>query len=158
VNLTSILEKGTLMHYTCANFPINKLLVFHWWLRVQNFLTITVSDAYWWLSKKHRCWSTLSRPGSGKTLWTRGGGHYGPPPWFVSFGVTKSPKLNLGTFLAPKNTWKAILDNFRFLSLVRPAKINKYYSRKNQNFINFEFLCCYAAQIKAENMHNSIWA
>ena len=46
-------------------------------------------------------------------LWTgRGvGGHDGAPSFF-SF-----PKLSLATVLAPKATWKAILDNFRFLSL-----------------------------------------
>ena len=37
--------------------------------------------------------------------------------WFFSFRATKSPKLNLGTFLALKSTLKAILDNLRFLSL-----------------------------------------
>ena len=42
--------------------------------------------------------------------------------WFFSFGVTKSPKLNLGTFLALKTTWKAILDNFRFLSLATKGR------------------------------------
>ena len=37
--------------------------------------------------------------------------------WFFSLGATKSPKLNLCTFLALKTTWKTILDNSRFLSL-----------------------------------------
>ena len=42
-------------------------------------------------------------PGLGKDVVTRGGGHYGPP-WFFGFGATKSPKLNLGTFLGLKTT------------------------------------------------------
>ena len=46
-----------------------------------------------------------------------GGAIMPPPPCFSSFGTTKSPKQNLGTFLVLKPTWKAILDNFRFLSL-----------------------------------------
>ena len=44
------------------------------------------------------------------------------PTWFFSFGANKSPKLNLGTFLALKTTWKAILDNFRFLSLAAKGR------------------------------------
>ena len=59
---------------------------------------------------------TLFYPGSGKTL-LPGGGHYGPP-WFFGFGATKSPKLNLGTFLGLKTTWEAILNIFRSLCLV----------------------------------------
>ena len=55
-------------------------------------------------------------PGLWKDVKARGG-HYGPPCFF-SFGATKSPKLNLGTFLALKTTWKAILNIFRSLSLV----------------------------------------
>ena len=38
------------------------------------------------------------------------GGHYGHPPHFISFLATKTPKLNLCTFLALKSTWKAILN------------------------------------------------
>ena len=49
------------------------------------------------------------------------------PPCFFGFGATKSPKLNLGTFLALKTTWKAILTIFRFLSLVaRGQQISIY--------------------------------
>ena len=51
-----------------------------------------------------------------KDVVTRGG-HYGPP-WFFGFGATKSPKLNLGTFLGLKTTWEAILNIFRSLCLV----------------------------------------
>ena len=60
---------------------------------------------------------TLSDSASGKTLWPGGGGIMAPPRFF-SFGPTKSPKLNFGTFLALKTTWKAILNISRFLSLV----------------------------------------
>ena len=56
------------------------------------------------------------RPSLWKDVVTRGS-HYAPPCFF-SFGATKSPKLNLGTFLALKTTWKAILNIFRSLSLV----------------------------------------
>ena len=59
---------------------------------------------------------TLSDLASGKTL--RPGGAIMAPPCFFSFGATKSPKLNLGTFFALKTTWKAILNIFRSLSLV----------------------------------------
>ena len=45
---------------------------------------------------------TLFYPGSEKTL-LPGRGHYGPPVFF-RLGATKSPKLNLGTFLALKTT------------------------------------------------------
>ena len=40
------------------------------------------------------------------------------PTCFFSFGATKSPKLNLGTFLGLKTTWEAILNIFRSLCLV----------------------------------------
>ena len=40
------------------------------------------------------------------------------PPWFFGSGATKSPKLNLGTFLGLKTTWEAILNIFRSLCLV----------------------------------------
>ena len=40
------------------------------------------------------------------------------PPCFFGFGAAKSTKLNLGTFLALKTTWKAILNIFWSLSLV----------------------------------------
>ena len=59
---------------------------------------------------------TLSYPSSGKTLLP--GGAIMAPPYFFGFGATKSPKLNLGTFLTLKTTWKAILNIFRSLSLV----------------------------------------
>ena len=39
------------------------------------------------------------------------------PILFFSFGDTISQKINFGTFLALKTTWKVILNNFRFLSL-----------------------------------------
>ena len=32
--------------------------------------------------------------------------------WFFSFGATKSPKLNLGTFLAQKNYLKSHFEHF----------------------------------------------
>ena len=60
---------------------------------------------------------TLFYPGSGKTL-LPGGGAIMAPPWFFGFGATKSPKLNLGTFLGLKTTWEAILNIFRSLCLV----------------------------------------
>ena len=47
--------------------------------------------------------------GGGEALW---------PPLFFCFGATKSPKVNLGTFLGLKTTWKAILNIFRSLCLV----------------------------------------
>ena len=56
-------------------------------------------------------------PGLWKDVMARGGAIMAPPRFF-SFGATKSPKLNLGTFLALKTTWKAILNIFRSLSLV----------------------------------------
>ena len=39
-----------------------------------------------------------------KDVVTLGGGALWPPPCFFGFGATKSPKLNLGTFLALKTT------------------------------------------------------
>ena len=86
------------------------------------------------------------------------GGHYGPPCFF-SFGATKSPKLNLGTFLALKTTWKAILNIFRSLSLVTRGpkisiaiilekfKIFKILSFKGVMYLKWK-----------ENMYNSNWA
>ena len=52
-----------------------------------------------------------------KDVVTRGGAIMAPPCFFGS-GAAKSTKLNLGTFLALKTTWKAILNIFRSLSLV----------------------------------------
>ena len=56
-------------------------------------------------------------PGLWKDVVTRGGAIMAPP-WFFGFGATKSPKLNLGTFLGLKTTWEAILNIFRSLCLV----------------------------------------
>ena len=55
-------------------------------------------------------------PGLWKDVVTGGGALW--PPWFFGFGATKSPKLNLGTFLGLKTTWEAILTIFRSLCLV----------------------------------------
>ena len=52
-------------------------------------------------------------------LWKNNVDQRGGPLWihsFFSFGATKSPKLNLETFLALRKTWKVSFDNFRFLS------------------------------------------
>ena len=78
-------------------------------------------------------------------------------PCFFSFWATKSPKPNLGTFLALTTTLKAILDNFRFLSLsAKDQQISMDITvEKNQNFKNFEFLWCNAPQMKADNMYSS---
>ena len=54
-------------------------------------------------------------PGLLKDIVDQGG--HDDPTCFFSFWDTKSQKLNLGTFLVLKTTWKAILDNSRFLSL-----------------------------------------
>ena len=44
------------------------------------------------------------------------------PILFFSFGDTISQKINFGTFLALKTTWKVILDNSRFLSLAKKGQ------------------------------------
>ena len=55
-----------------------------------------------WAEAFQPCSLTLFYPGSGKTLLP--GGAIMAPPWFFGFGDTKSPKLNLGTFLGLKTT------------------------------------------------------
>ena len=83
--------------------------------------------------------------------------------WFFSFRATKSPKLNLGTFLGPKATWKAILDNFRFLSLatkgwqismniiVEKFKISKILSFNGAMHLKWKLRTC-TIQIKLEKI------
>ena len=66
------------------------------------------------------------------------GGAIMAPPCFFGFGATKSPKLNLGTFLALKTTWKAILNIFRSLSLVaRGQQISKDTIVRNTKYSRF---------------------
>ena len=106
-----------------------------------------------WMFTNLNCYSTWSFvhssvrlvinpiwPGLWKDVKARGG-HYGPPRFF-SFGATKSPKLNLGTFLALKTTWKAILNIFRSLSLVaRGRQISTNSRKKKSKFWVSRVLC-----------------
>ena len=88
---------------------------------------------------------------------------YGPggaimaPPRFFSFWATKSPKLNLGTFLALNQPEKPLWTFLCFLQLSRQRlkKINGYYSRKVKNFKEFEYLQCNAREMKVKNIELS---
>ena len=83
--------------------------------------------------------------------------------WFFSFRATKSPKMNLCTFLALKTTWKVILDNFRFLSLatkgrqismditVEKSKISKISSFNDEMHLKRK-LRTYTIQIELEKI------
>ena len=83
--------------------------------------------------------------------------------WFFGFRATKSPKMNLGTFLALKTTWKAILDNFRFLSLatkgrqismditVEKSKISKILSFNGVMHLKWKLRTC-TIQIELEKI------
>jgi len=71
----------------------------------------------WQIKKEFKMALNPILPRLWKDVVTRGGAIMAPP-WFFGFGATKSPKLNLGTFLGLKTTWEAILNIFRSLCLV----------------------------------------
>ena len=78
-----------------------------------NIVILSKFDSIW---NAQISWFNPIWPGLWKDVKARGGAIMAPLRFF-SFGATKSPKLNLGTFLALKITWKDILDNFRLLVL-----------------------------------------
>ena len=92
---------------------------------------------------------------------TWGGGHYGPLLIFSSLRLPKA--LNLCTFLALKSTRKAILNSFRFLSLVTRGqqilvaitvekfKIFKILSFKGVMHVKWKLRTC-AIQIELEKV------
>ena len=92
------------LFYTRKGSSRSPLRDMSWDISVNSLMELTIHD---FVSL------TLFYPGSGMTLLPKGGGLC-----FFGFGSTKSPKLNLGTFLALKTTWKAILNIFGSLSLV----------------------------------------
>ena len=56
------------------------------------------------------------------------------------FGVTKSSKINVFTFLAKTLTWKAIFHNLSFHGLTKGRQNEvKYLRRKIKIFKSFEF-------------------
>ena len=83
--------------------------------------------------------------------------------WFFSFRGTKSPKLNLGSFLALKTSWKTIFDNFRLLSLatkgrqismditVEKSKISKILSFNGVMHLKWKLRTC-TIQIELEKI------
>ena len=98
---------------------------------------------------------TLFSPGSGKTL-LPGGGAIMAPLVFLLWGH-QIPKNEPWHIFGPKNYLRSHFEHFQvpLFSRQRAANFNQYYSRKIQNFQNFEFQGCYAPQMKAENMYNS---
>ena len=91
-----------------------------------------------------------------KDVVTRGGGHYGPPLFFRLWGCQKH-KTEPWHIFGTKNYLKSHIEHFQVpqFSRQRAENFNRYYSRKIQNFQNFEFQGCYAPETKAENMYNS---
>ena len=97
-----------------------------------------------------------------KDVVTRGGAIMAPPCFFGS-GASESTKLNLGTFLALKTTWKAILNIFRSLSLVargrqfsidiivEKSKIFKILSFKGVMYLKWKLRTC-TIQIELEKV------
>ena len=119
-------------------------------------MCVSVSAYFLSISRMHvASLLTLFYPGSGKTLLPRGGGIMAPL-FFWLWGYLK-PKTEPWHIFGTKNYLKSHIEHFQVpqFSRQRARNFNRYYSRKIQNFQNFEFQGCYAPQMKAENMYNS---